>query len=321
MTDMFSLQKNSAYTMTIDVKIEKRVLLSNESKREGVRMKKRIVAAALTLCMIIGSMLTGATAAGVSDDLPFADVISGKWYCEGIEYAYDNSLMNGTSDTMFEPMTQMSRAMFVTVLGRLHGAQEIESDAFSDIKQNSWYSGYVGWANESGIVEGFKDGTFKPDKAISREEAATAIVRYIEYIKMIPTREKDAPKSFTDKDSIAKWSSEYVEKLRTTGIIEGDQNQNFNPSKSLNRAEAAAILMRLHKMKTELQLEEGKTLSYKVEGEDFNLLGAWQMYYSGTALTTSYNASRVDESSSVPSLVRDDDGRKALEKRRSARLT
>jgi len=62
------------------------------------------------------------TSAGAEDTLPFKDVGAKKWFYEAVKYVYENELMNGTTADKFEPNTKMTRAMFVTILGRLHGA-------------------------------------------------------------------------------------------------------------------------------------------------------------------------------------------------------
>ena len=80
-------------------------------------MKKRIISFILTAVMLLGMVIIPAAAAST----PFKDVKEGKWYTEPIKYVYDNKLMNGMTDTTFEPDTPMNRAMLVTVLYRSEG--------------------------------------------------------------------------------------------------------------------------------------------------------------------------------------------------------
>ena len=86
--------------------------------------------------------------------------------------------MNGVDDKNFAPEDAMTRAMFVTVLARLSGDTLTEQTSFSDVPAGQWYSAAVSWAAENGIVLGYPDGTFAPDKAVSREDAMTLLVRF-----------------------------------------------------------------------------------------------------------------------------------------------
>ena len=136
---------------------------------------KKIISAILVLVMLCGSLMIGTASAADENVLPFKDVGAKKWFYDAVKYVYDGGLMNGTSSDKFEPNGQLSRAMFITILGRLAGAEQKESNVFPDIKKNSWYSGYVGWAVEAGVVKGYDDGTFKPNKSLSRQEMAVAV--------------------------------------------------------------------------------------------------------------------------------------------------
>ena len=117
---------------------------------------------------------------GVSDakDLPFTDVSEGDAYYDAVRYLYGLGVMNGTSDTAFSPDEPVSRAMAVTVLARLAGAAESETAEFSDVAAGSWYSGYVGWAVDRGIVEGDGQGHFLPDQAVTGEQMGLMLGRY-----------------------------------------------------------------------------------------------------------------------------------------------
>ncbi len=270
---------------------------------------KKLLSLILSGLMLIGILMSTAVSTA-ANGMPYTDVPSGNWYHEPILYAYENNLMNGMTENTFEPDTSMSRAMFVTVLGRIHGADKIESSTFPDVIANSYYSGYVGWSVEAGIIGGYPEGDFRPDNSILRSEAAKIIVCYIDYIKMTALWDADAPSVFGDADAIPEWSKDFVESLRSSGIIAGDDNGNFNPNGTLTRAEAATIFMRLHKMKEYLRIEDPIVRDYKSENGDYYLLGAYDMFYSGSALTTSYNGTKVTSNNNMTLLTEDQSGRK-----------
>ncbi len=206
-------------------------------------MIKKILCSALSLAMLSSALIIPASSA--KSDLPFTDLNDGSWYCEPISYVWENNIMRGMTPTTFEPETTMSRAMFVTVIGRLCGAEEKIIETFPDVIANSYYGGYVGWAVDAGIVKGYDDDTFKPDVNVSREEAAAMITRYVSYDDLLIDWVRRVPGKFKDADKIAEWAADSVDELSLMSIILGDDTGRFNPSKNLTRAEAAAILMRL----------------------------------------------------------------------------
>ena len=108
----------------------------------------------------------------------YADVLDTHWAHPYIEDVTEKGIMNGVDDKNFAPEDAMTRAMFVTVLARLSGDTFTEQTSFSDVPAGQWYSAAVSWAAENGIVLGYPDGTFAPDKAVSREDAMTLLVRF-----------------------------------------------------------------------------------------------------------------------------------------------
>ena len=84
-----------------------------------------LILATLTVCSL--------TVTVFSEDLPFKDVKKKSWFYEAVSYVYKKEIMNGTSATQFEPNGEVTRAMFVTMLGSLHGATEATETKFTDI--------------------------------------------------------------------------------------------------------------------------------------------------------------------------------------------
>lgn len=110
---------------------------------------------------------------------PFTDVSPKDIYYDAVRYVYENGLFYGVSDHEFAPSLTMTRAMFVTVLGRM---ARVEADysrrpSFTDTEAGLWYSPYVDWAAEKGFVLGYGDGRFGPDDPVTREQAAVITAR------------------------------------------------------------------------------------------------------------------------------------------------
>ncbi len=208
-------------------------------------MKKRLISMLLSVSLLVSLFTVSGSAA--TADQAFTDVSTEAWYYEAVQYVYENGLMNGMGNNKFEPDTTLSRAMFVTILGRMAGIDEDDytgSTGFTDAPAGSWYSPYVKWAAENGIVNGMTATTFAPDNAITREQMAAILVRYVENNDLYLPNSSKAIASFTDEASISEWAEELVDQARAWGIFEGD-NGNFTPQSKATRAQAATVFMRL----------------------------------------------------------------------------
>ena len=149
-------------------------------------------------------------------------------------------------DELFDPSGTMTRAMLVTVLGRLAGIDPADYDgqsAFSDVDADSWYGPYVAWAAENGVVEGVGDGLFAPDAPITREQMCTMLVRYLDS-DQVELPEMTNPPVFTDQDQVSDWAVDAVDRFRRSGVVEGSDGE-FQPHDNASRAEVAAIFSRL----------------------------------------------------------------------------
>lgn len=201
---------------------------------------KKLIALGLT-----AAMLFTATPA-----FAFDDVYEGDWYADAVNYMVQSGYMNGISETEFAPNSGMTRAMFVTVLGRMDGAyvDGYTKKIFPDVEMDQWYAKYVSWALENGIVSGFSDLKFHPDEQINRAQLAVMIKRYLDYRGITLETNPSAYESFADAASIPQWAAEGVDLMRTTGIITGDSYGAFMPDANATRAQIATIIMRLRQV-------------------------------------------------------------------------
>ena len=206
-------------------------------------MKNKILALILSVVMIAGVLVFPVSSADGS--LPFKDVKEGKWFYKSVRFVYENGYMNGITNDTFDPNGNLTRGMVVTILCRMDGGTPELTDAFSDVAPKKWYAGYVGWAAKNELVNGYSDGTFKPEANITRQEMAAVISRYIEYAGINMPRRFTAPSVFADDSKIAKWAKTYMEDLRRAGIFNGDTNGNCNPKSQITRAETATVVMNL----------------------------------------------------------------------------
>lgn len=177
----------------------------------------------------------------------FLDVTPTLWYGSAVDYVTTHALMLGMGDMAFYPSYTLSRAMFVTMLGRLSGVDEsgYPGSSFSDTPAGQWYSPYVEWGVQAGIVTGMGDNQFEPDAPVTREQMATFIARYAAYTGLTLSQICVTPAVFQDQSSVSGWAEAGVELMRQTGILRGDETGCFHPRNSATRAEAATVFMRL----------------------------------------------------------------------------
>jgi len=175
----------------------------------------------------------------------FGDVTTTDWYYDAVKYAVGNHLFNGISEKEFAPNAKMTRGMLVTVLYRLSESKFTEKSTFNDVPQNSYYSSAIAWANDLGIVNGVGNNNFAPDKAISREDVATIINRYITKNKIRIKVQNNVNKEYLDKEQISSYAFESVEQLKKYGLMTGKSGNYFEPKGLTTRAEVATILMRI----------------------------------------------------------------------------
>jgi len=144
---------------------------------------------------------------------PFNDVADDAEYIDAIQYVYENGLFVGVSETepLFAPDVTMTRAMFVTVLGRLAGVDTAyynsSASVFDDVVEGEWYAPYVQWAAENGIILGYGDGTFGVKNEITVEQAAVIIARYSKYVSKYSESDYSL-NNYIDGSKVSSWASE-----------------------------------------------------------------------------------------------------------------
>jgi hypothetical protein len=175
--------------------------------------------------------------------------ISSHWAKDNIDFVTERELFIGTEPNVFSPDVSMTRAMFATVMGRLHErsfgeiSQSIEKP-FTDISYDNYYTKYVIWAEKNGIVNGIGGGKFDPQRAITRQEMAVLVNNYLTFAKFnIPVTQQSI--HFDDKAEIADWAKPAAQSVQKLGIMEGMGQNTFDPQRVSTRAQVSAVLQRL----------------------------------------------------------------------------
>lgn len=176
----------------------------------------------------------------------YDDVRTDAWYYNAVTFVTDRGYFNGVSETLFAPYTDMNRAMFVTVLGRMANVDTSKymGLAFSDLEAGMYYVPYVKWANENGIVLGRSDTIFDPEASITREEMAAIMYRYCAYIGMDMTPKNTVfMERYTDRNEISDWAVTYVEWAVGCGLMRGMTDHTIDPLEHASRAQVAQVIM------------------------------------------------------------------------------
>ncbi|MCG8484576.1 MAG: InlB B-repeat-containing protein, partial [Clostridia bacterium] len=154
------------------------------------------------------------------------------------------------SDTIFKPDEQVNRVFFTQTVVRALGLGEKGTEAsFNDINTNQSYFGAIAVGLEYGIINGYEDNTFRPQKNVTREEAAALVVRAMKIsglkIDYSEGELQQELEKFVDKEKIGKWAEEYVAICAKNGMIIGNEKGEFMPKETMTKAQLAAIMQRM----------------------------------------------------------------------------
>lgn len=178
--------------------------------------------------------------------LPFDDVDENDWFFNEVKYVYDKGMMNGTASDAFAPGASTSRGMLVTILYRLAGSPAAQGPAFPDVSPTQYYASPVGWAAGQSIVNGYEDGSFRPDGLLTREQLAAILYRYSRAVGY-STAARGNLTGFTDSATISSYALEPMSWAVGAGLLSGMGDGTVNPQGQATRAQVATILTRFCK--------------------------------------------------------------------------
>ena len=99
--------------------------------------------------------------------------------------------------------------MMAAVLANLENGSANTSGSFSDVADGAWYADAVNWAAENGIVNGYEDGTFRPDAPLTREQMAAFLYNYAAYKGYDVSATNDLAQ-FSDAAQVSSWATDVV---------------------------------------------------------------------------------------------------------------
>lgn len=169
----------------------------------------------------------------------FPDVPAGYWASKPIEHLAALGIMDSYNDGTFRPTKEITRGELAVLLVKAKGfsvGKEIKK-RFSDVSLQSYEAPYVSVAVEREYILGFPDGKFKPEKRVTRAEAAQILARF----SGIYQKPKLNSNPFPDI-AVNHWAAPAIAATKETGLFEYLAGQGFGPNLYLTRAEAAEII-------------------------------------------------------------------------------
>ena len=188
----------------------------------------------------------------------FADVKPSDWFFDVVASASNNGngdgLMNGYAGTkLFGSTDQLTRGQVACILFNMAGGESIDLDgnwyndlvgwkSFDDVDGKEYYGKAISWAKQAGVVNGYADGTFRPDANVTREEFAAMLANFAKkYNAFVDVDADKVLGEFSDGASVSDWAEEVVAWAVDSEIM---GNGGFiAPTAQITRAEAAAMVV------------------------------------------------------------------------------
>jgi len=195
-------------------------------------VRKKLFSIAIIMCMFLGTTqaVSAASAGGVSENpgkrassTSFKDLKSSHWAYSFINNLTEKGIISGFPDSTFKPEGTMTRAAFakIVVLAFNIPVSTATISSFKDIPGDYWALKYIEAAKSAGIIDGFSDGTFKPENMVSRAQIAKMVI--------VGGKFKINKTGTPFSDMISHWAYNYIMTAK-------------NPAKGATRAEAAKIM-------------------------------------------------------------------------------
>lgn len=178
----------------------------------------------------------------------FSDVPASSWYFDYVMYVYEKGLMNGTTESTFEPNAPMTRAMLAQILYNMAGSPKSEAAEVPQLSQaaSAWYADAAAWALKNEIISDYGKGSFEPAESVTREQLADILWRYAKYKGMETVAGVySGVYQYADVFSVNAELREGFDWACSNGIMQGKgDGTRLMPQAYATRAEVAAVLKR-----------------------------------------------------------------------------
>lgn len=194
---------------------------------------KKPIAAVCAAALLLSP--TGALGATAQDFVDFPD----DWSAPALTAAIENGLLSGVGADRIAPADPLSRAQMATIINRAFATEKAASlEGYSDVPADAWYANDMAKAVQMGTFVGTGDGLLQPDAAITRQEAFSVLARAFS----LPDGDASVLDSYSDGDTVSGWAKGTVSAMVAAGYVNGDDAGRLNPTKTITRAEFAAVM-------------------------------------------------------------------------------
>ena len=194
-------------------------------------MKRNILKKAWVLILVL-VILASSPSFGQTVD------IENHWAKNEVEFLLSKGIVTGYVDGTFRPDKSITRAEFIRLINNVFGYEDLAEISFKDVKPTDWFYKEIQKGIAEGYINGYTDDTIKPNKPITRAEAA----RIIAVAYHLVNEESISAKTYKDAKDIEEWALNSISILKDKNYINGYTDGTFKPKKELTRGEAAKII-------------------------------------------------------------------------------
>ena len=179
----------------------------------------------------------------VNSDVNFSDLGNYGWAKDYINKLAELGIVTGTEDGIYSPELGCKRGDFAILINRTLGLDVTPTKNFSDNEEGKYYYNDVRMGYTAGILSGYGDNTYKPEKYCNRDEMFVLVAKTLEYLGVdVTSTPTSVNNKYSDVADVAWWSAPYLAFLTQEGIVTGNANGNVEPKKDINRAEMAVMM-------------------------------------------------------------------------------
>ena len=192
------------------------------------------------------------TKSGVTVNIPKADPSKTKsfkdvnaltpWASSYVNKLASAGIINGVSDTEFNPKGNTKRGDFMVIIAKLLGLEGTPSSNFSDVPKDKYYYNAIGLTKQIGIAAGVGADKFDPEASITREQVMAITARVLDLTDSLDPADLSVLDKFIDKADISNYAKSNIASLVSMKIVSGDTNGRINPRNNITRAETAVIM-------------------------------------------------------------------------------
>ncbi|WP_136605344.1 InlB B-repeat-containing protein [Paenibacillus dokdonensis] len=193
--------------------------------------------------------MTNSTYAVIWHPLEFADVKQ-HWAKAAVNDMGARMVIRGSGNDLFNPDQDITRAEFAAIIIRGLGLQlDSRASSFKDVKSTDWYSSGIQTAYSYGLINGYVDGTFRPNDKITREQAMLIVGNAMKITglndKLPSAKTDEILNRFNDANDVSEWAKSSVAENIQSEIISGRNDARIVPKANITRAEVAVIIQKL----------------------------------------------------------------------------